>query len=124
MVLAPGEKSAPVTVPDPIVGDNVEVAAVTSDHQAGAAFPVGKTKVVFTASDPSGNTANCTVLVTVLDFERPVITCPAHPNELKSMPELDCAAHVAVLNPATSDNVGVRGVTATVQRSQAEAVSK
>ena len=40
-------------------------------------FPLGTTTLTFSATDSSGNTANCSFEVTVIDNEAPVVTCPA-----------------------------------------------
>ncbi len=44
---------------------------------SGSAFPVGTTINVFTATDDAQNTSTCTFKVTVLDAEKPVLTCPS-----------------------------------------------
>jgi|GEM_PF-2002356 regulation of enolase protein 1 (concanavalin A-like superfamily) len=41
----------------------------------GATFPVGTTPVLWTATDPSGNSASCTVNVTVIDNQSPTADC-------------------------------------------------
>jgi len=43
----------------------------------GSTFPLGKTSVICTATDASGNSANCSFTVTVVDTTPPTITCPA-----------------------------------------------
>ena len=45
--------------------DNSGAATVTSNYASGASFPVGTTEVTFVATDPSGNTATCSINVTV-----------------------------------------------------------
>ena len=49
--------------PNPIVTSN-----------APATYPLGTTTVTFTATDASGNSANCSVTVTVFDITPPVVT--------------------------------------------------
>ena len=52
-------------------------ATVTYSQNSGSFFPVGTTTVVATATDISGNTANCSFDVVVSDNEAPTINCPA-----------------------------------------------
>jgi hypothetical protein len=52
-------------------------ASVTVTNNAPAAFPLGGTTVIWTATDDAGNTATCSQLVTISDDDAPVITCPA-----------------------------------------------
>ncbi|SHF19446.1 gliding motility-associated C-terminal domain-containing protein, partial [Mariniphaga anaerophila] len=51
-------------------------ATVTYSHQPGSEFPIGTTLVTATATDPSGNTSNCTFNITVTDGESPELICP------------------------------------------------
>ncbi len=48
----------------------------TSGLASGSTFPSGTTTNVFTATDNSKNTAQCSFKVTVTDSEKPVVTCP------------------------------------------------
>lgn len=57
--------SAVVRWPTPAVADNCS-ATLTASHQSGAAFPVGLTTVVLTATDPAGNRTSRSFQVTVL----------------------------------------------------------
>ncbi len=59
-------------LPVPDVSDNCEVASMVSD--APAEFPVGVTRVTWTAMDDSGNTATHEVMVTITN-ELPVAVC-------------------------------------------------
>jgi hypothetical protein len=63
----------------PIASDNCGIASFTSDHNPGDAFPVGTTKVTYTAKDDAGNTSTCCFNVIVLDTTPPLITgCPGN----------------------------------------------
>ncbi len=53
-----------ITWANPVATDNCSYT-VTSNHASGDRFVVGTTTVVYTVSDPSGNTANCSFDVTV-----------------------------------------------------------
>lgn len=50
---------------------------VTSNHQPGDRFPVGKTVVIYEAIDQAGNSSRYSFTITVLDHQLPVISsCP------------------------------------------------
>jgi len=83
-----------ITCPDPITVNNdedecfatiVDLGPYTAadncpDHtvsnDAPETFPVGETTVTWIVTDASGNEAECTQLVTVVDNQIPMITCP------------------------------------------------
>ncbi|TXG34492.1 HYR domain-containing protein, partial [Seonamhaeicola maritimus] len=78
----PGVCNAAVTIPLATATDNCLMATITNNYNAGGAnasgtFPVGTTTVTYTATDAAGNTASCSINVTVVDNENPTITCPA-----------------------------------------------
>src|SRR5207248_2169716 len=55
----------------------ITIAGTRSDSQAlNAPYPKGITTITWTATDTSGNSAQCTQTVTVTDDENPTITCP------------------------------------------------
>ena len=77
---------AAATTCNTLVTDATLGAATGSDNSghvtitrspAGNTFPVGSTTVVWTATDPSGNTATANQTVTVIDDTPPSITAPA-----------------------------------------------
>ena len=87
--------------------DNCSVASVTNNGTA--TYAVGTTPVVWTVVDGSGNTTTCTQLVTVLDTQLPVITCPTAvtvPADLGTC----VATGVALGAPTTTDNCAVGSV--------------
>ena len=64
---------------DPTFADNCS-ATIENDFNNGASlagedFPVGTTAVVWTATDPAGLTATCTIEIVITDVEAPVISC-------------------------------------------------
>ena len=69
-----------ITYPDPTIVDNclgstwLQISGLAS----GNIFPIGTTQNIFVATDASGNTDTCYSLVTILDVDNPVITCPAN----------------------------------------------
>ena len=50
---------------------------MTSSHNPGDTFPVGTTVVTYVVTDTSGNTAQCSFNITVIDNENPTISCPS-----------------------------------------------
>jgi hypothetical protein len=73
---------AAVTVPAPVTADNCSVASVVNNFNntanASGTYPLGTTTVLWTVTDASGNTATCSMTVTVVDNVNPTITCPAN----------------------------------------------
>jgi hypothetical protein len=56
----------PVTWQTPIATDNISIPpSVSSNYPSGYCFPVGTTKVIYTAKDAAGNTSTCSFDVTV-----------------------------------------------------------
>src|SRR6185295_3466224 len=74
----------------------------TAGLPSGSAFPKGTTVNSFTVTDASGNTASCSVSVTVEDHENPTITCPA--NITQNTDAGLCTAVVTYSAPGSSDN--------------------
>ena|GEM_PF-595005 len=50
--------------------------AITSNFPPGF-FPAGVTIVIFTATDDAGNTSTCSITVTILEVQAPVLICPS-----------------------------------------------
>ena len=89
--------------------DNCTVASVTNDA-ASLTFPIGTTPVTWTVTDAAGNTATCVQMITVLDTENPMITCPI--DVTVSADAASCnATGVALGTPVTTDNCTVASVT-------------
>ncbi|HSA98754.1 MAG TPA: HYR domain-containing protein [Candidatus Nitrosotenuis sp.] len=65
--------STPVTLIPPNATD---VQQVTFTNNAPEFFPIGQTKVTWTAIDPSGNNSTATQTVSVVDTTAPVLTVP------------------------------------------------
>jgi hypothetical protein len=71
----PGACSAWVpTLGQPVVTDNVGIASVTNDAPADYRFPVGRTEVIWTATDPSAYRSTARQVVRVTDDEPPGIS--------------------------------------------------
>ena len=54
-----------VTWDDPMFSDNSGSITLTSSHNSGSLFTIGTTRVIYTATDPAGNTVNATFNVIV-----------------------------------------------------------
>ncbi|XP_070536967.1 hyalin-like [Ptychodera flava] len=97
-----GMDSANVAWTPPSATDNSGVATVNTTHQP-MPFPIGNTTVVYTATDNSGNQAECTFTITVVDLEQPVFaSCPTSVTvdaELGSD-----SVNVSWTEPSASDN--------------------
>ena len=74
--------------------DNCAAPTITSN--APVSFPIGNTTVTWTSTDASSNSVTCTQVVTVVDAENPIITCPANVGS--------CDSVVTGLAPTSSDN--------------------
>src|SRR6185436_667548 len=72
----PGSGCATVAYATPTPTDNCPGATVSCSPPSGFCFPNGSTTVTCTATDASGNTANCTFQVNVI--AACTITCPAN----------------------------------------------
>ncbi len=76
----PGLCGAVVSYPLPIGTDNCPFAptAITliSGLPSDEVFPVGSTTVTYRITDVSGNTADCSFMVSIIDDVTPTITCP------------------------------------------------
>jgi gliding motility-associated-like protein len=105
----PGVCEAYVTVPQPVVSDNCGVASFTNSFtqtsNASAVYPVGTTEVIWTVVDGSGNISTCTMNVTVIDNEAPVIVCPE--DMAVNTDAGVCEANVTVPQPEATDNCGI-----------------
>ncbi|MCA9334115.1 HYR domain-containing protein, partial [Candidatus Saccharibacteria bacterium] len=75
----PGFCEADVTVGSASVNDNCMVTSVVNDFNntddASDTYPLGTTTVEWTVTDASGNTATCSMTVTVTDNEDPMAVC-------------------------------------------------
>ncbi len=84
-------------------------STITYANNAPAVFPLGNTTVTWTATDAFGNSSSCDQIVTVIDSENPVITCPA--NVVVSNTPGACSATVAIGTATATDNCGIVTIT-------------
>ncbi len=96
-----------ITLGTATTADNCSVASVTNN--APSAFPLGNTKVTWTVTDGSGNTATANQTVTVTDNVNPTIVPPG---TITAYTNTGCTAtSVSLGTPTTSDNCSVASVT-------------
>ena len=54
---------------EPLVQDNSGTYTLTSNYASGSSFPLGITPVIYTATDPSGNTATAAFMIIIQGTE-------------------------------------------------------
>ncbi|XP_072543610.1 sushi, von Willebrand factor type A, EGF and pentraxin domain-containing protein 1 isoform X2 [Salminus brasiliensis] len=100
--------SSNVTLSAPILGDNsgdevvVQVMPILNPSQP---FPIGTEIITYTATDRTGNRANCSFTVTVIDTEPPLIDRCRSPPTVQAT---DTETPVYWEEPQFSDNSGAR----------------
>lgn len=99
---AAGLCTAVVALSTATATDNCGIESITDNRPAGNIFPVDSTTVTFTATDFSGNTSTCSVVVVVNDTLAPVITCSA--NIAQSTDAGECSSVVTWAAPTFVDN--------------------
>ena len=92
----------------PTASDNCSVI-VSSNYNSGAAFSLGTTTVIYTATDGAGNTDVCSFDVVVSDNIKPVISgCPTN---ITRTANASCQAIVAWPAPTATDNCAIASFT-------------
>jgi len=106
--------TAVTTYPNATFTDNCSGGTVIriSGPVSGSAFPKGTTQVVFRALDAAGNSALCTMTVTVTDAQLPTINCPASVSV--TAPPGQCSMVVDYTIPTGSDNCALTGIAQTI----------
>lgn len=100
--------STTTTLPTPAVTAFNSIVSITSD--APQSFPVGVTKVTWTAVDTYGNSSTAEQLITVTDNQKPTIQAPAAVSVVNNNGV--CYATISSLGSATvADNCGIASVT-------------
>ena len=106
----PGLCGATVTWTAPTATDNCALTGFVSSHASGSVFPVGTTRVTYTATDAAGNVSLCSFNVTVTDTQAPVLAnCPANVNLNAAFNT--CGAPVLWTPPTFTDNCAGMTVT-------------
>ncbi|HJQ69688.1 MAG TPA: HYR domain-containing protein [Blastocatellia bacterium] len=114
----PGQCSAVVNYPPPVVSDNCPGADLVQClppgppnapsgttsclPPAGSTFQVGTTTVTCCAQDAAELSAQCSFTITVNDTQAPVLTCP--PNITQAAPMGTCSATVTYSLPTVNEN--------------------
>lgn len=79
---------------------------VVSSHAAGASFNIGTTTIIYTATDPSGNSISDSTIITVIDTIAPVLmNCPA---DITVTADANCEATATWTVPDGTDNCELR----------------
>lgn len=116
-IAAPGSCTAVVNLTTPTPSDNCPGATASqiSGPTTGSNFPLGPSTIIYRATDASGNTADCSFTVTVVDNEDPQISCPANITALSTT--ANCGHIVTYTTPVGTDNC--TGVTTALTAGQA-----
>lgn len=110
----PGECGAVVTYSPPVGTDNCPspITSLISGLGSGATFPIGTTTETYEVTDASGNTADCSFTVTVIDAEAPVVDCPG---DIATTADPGvCETTVTFATPAFTDNCPGGTITQTI----------
>ncbi len=124
---SPNQCGSVVNYPAPTVSDNCPGGTTICSPGSGSFFPVGTTTITCTATDASGNPANCSFTVTVNDTQPPSITCPSNITQPAASGQCsavvnytatasdNCPGVTAACNPQSGSTfpVGATGVTCT-----------
>jgi gliding motility-associated-like protein len=102
-----GVNYATLTLPLPRALDPDGIASYTND--APDKFPMGNTVVTWTVTDSAGYSSGCSHTITVVDKEKPSITCP--PKIDKGTDPGRNYATLSLDTPVTNDNVFVYSLT-------------
>ena len=104
-----GSCTADTTILKPQVSDNCGVASITNDHPS-TIYPVGVTKVIWTATDVNGNVQTAIQDIVVKDFQKPTLKIPAGIYTYAESGK--CSVIITNIGtPVVTDNCGVANVT-------------
>ncbi len=110
----PGTQDAVATWLPPTATDNCQIASFEASHQPGDRFPVGSTKVTYTAEDSNGNSNSCNfeVQVTAINtgpvYEPLILTVNAGETVAVCLEATDQEGDLVVLKEVTP--LGIQGV--------------
>lgn len=123
LTIATAGCEAAVSWVPPTASDNC-IASLTSSHQPGATFPLGTTRITYTATDVAGNRSTCSFTLTVRTDAAPAVTgcpeditlytfegnAPATWTAPQATPVCGALTTNASHLPGTQFNIGVTGV--------------
>ncbi|MEM7390774.1 MAG: HYR domain-containing protein, partial [Verrucomicrobiota bacterium] len=93
----------PMDVDDDCTTNGVAFSnSVNNTTNASGFYSIGRHEIVWTAVDEAGNVGGCTQILTVVDDEAPVITCPA--DITTNLPPAACEVAITIPPPSVSDN--------------------
>ncbi|XP_072049004.1 uncharacterized protein [Amphiura filiformis] len=101
-----GSPSAVVSWPDPVPSDNSGFVTMSSSNDPGDTFPIGDTRVSYTAVDPYPNQVTISFVVTIKDNKDPLISNMPNNKVQPTDPGSDVAT-VTWTVPTASDNSGL-----------------
>lgn len=86
---------------------------LTLTNDAPATYPIGNTNVTWTATDARGNSATCTQIVTVIDNQAPIISCPVTGNTNRNTNPGVCTYQTmsTEFDATATDNCGAASLT-------------
>ncbi|MCB9338778.1 MAG: HYR domain-containing protein [Lewinellaceae bacterium] len=113
----PGVCGADLDINNPMADDNCGIVSIINNYNytsnASGFYPVGTTIVGFTVTDASGNTADCSITVTVNDTEAPTfVNCPTTMVMIGNDPD-QCSGKLNWSIPVATDNCELASVTQT-----------
>jgi hypothetical protein len=110
LVNDPGKCSAIARIEAPQAFDNCGIAQVAAEREdkltLGDPFPVGTTRVLWTAWDIHGNRSSCTETIIVKDAEAPKILAASFASAVIAPAAGSCKATVPAAMVSASDNCG------------------
>ncbi|XP_078374169.1 sushi, von Willebrand factor type A, EGF and pentraxin domain-containing protein 1-like isoform X2 [Oculina patagonica] len=84
-------------------GDTPLITSLPHDILSPYEFPIGTTRIIYTAKDRSGNSQSCVFTVTITDDEPPKLTCP---QDIHVKTNAGATVNVHWPLPAYEDNSG------------------
>ncbi|XP_033121132.1 hyalin-like isoform X2 [Anneissia japonica] len=108
----PARASTPVQLywsPASATDNSGTVVSLSSNYNPGDVFPVSNVayQITYTAIDEAGNVGNCSIFLTVEDWESPLVECPSH---------IESRNEFQIWNIVVSDNLAVGHIIANDSR--------